>query len=63
MTLDECASSLITDYKETLTNFNLVESDTNNSILAGKPAYKLVYILMSKMILIINDGNWNYNWR
>ena len=61
MTLDECASSLITDYKETLTNFNLVESD--NSSLAGKPAYKLVYILMSKMILIINDGNWNYNWR
>lgn len=46
MTLDEYANSLITDYKETLTNFNLVESDTNNSILAGKPAYKLVCILM-----------------
>ena len=43
MTLGEYANSLITGYKETLTNFNLVESDTNNSILAGRPAYKLVY--------------------
>lgn len=32
----------ITDYKETLTNFNLIESDTN-SILSRRPAYKLVY--------------------
>ena len=45
MTLDEYASSLITDFKKTLTNFNLVGSDTNNNILAGKPAYKLVYII------------------
>ena len=43
MTIDEYANSLITYYKETLTNFNLVESDTNNGILAGRPAYKLVY--------------------
>jgi eukaryotic-like serine/threonine-protein kinase len=43
MTLDEYANSLITDYKKTLTGFNLVESDTNNSMLAGRPAYKLVY--------------------
>jgi hypothetical protein len=42
MTLEEYASSLITDYNETLTNFNLIESNTN-STLAGKPAYKLVY--------------------
>ena len=46
MTLEEYVTSLITDYNETLTDFNLVESDTNNSILAGKPAYKLVCILM-----------------
>ena len=43
MNLDEYANSLITYYKETLTGFNLIESDTNTSILAGKPAYKLVY--------------------
>ena len=42
-TLDEYANSLITDYKKTLTGFNLVESDTNNSMLSGRPAYKLVY--------------------
>lgn len=42
-TLDGYANSVITYYKETLTNFNLVESDTNNSTLAGRPAYKLVY--------------------
>ena len=44
MSVDEYANSLITYYKKTLTNFNLVGSDTNNSILAGKLAYKLVYI-------------------
>jgi hypothetical protein len=43
MTLDEYANLLITDYKETSTNFNLIESDTNNSMLAEMPAYKLVY--------------------
>jgi hypothetical protein len=43
MNLDEYANSLISYYKETLTGFNLVESDTNTSIIAGKPAYKLVY--------------------
>jgi hypothetical protein len=43
MNLDEYANSLITYYKETLTGFNLVEYDTNTSILARKPAYKLVY--------------------
>ena len=42
MTLEEYASSLITDQNETLTDFNLIESNTN-STLAGKPAYKLVY--------------------
>ena len=42
MTLEEYASSLITAYNETFTDFNLIESNTN-STLAGKPAYKLVY--------------------
>ena len=42
MTLDEYANSLFTDYKETLTNFNIIEYDTN-SILSKRPAYKLVY--------------------
>jgi S1-C subfamily serine protease len=42
MTLEEYASSLITAYNETFTDFNLIESNTN-STLAEKPAYKLVY--------------------
>ena len=56
MTLGEYANSLITGYKETLTNFNLVESDTNNSILAGtkKLDFSFSYILITLIYVLIS---------
>ena len=43
MTLDEYATSLITDYNKTLTDFNLIESNTNITLGGNNPAYGLVY--------------------
>jgi hypothetical protein len=51
MTLEEYATSLINDYNKTLTDFNLIETDTTYITksyahivdLAENPAYKLVY--------------------
>jgi hypothetical protein len=54
MTLEEYVTSLITDYNETLAEFNLIESDS--SITLGgddNPVYRLLYILTEKMMLII----------
>jgi eukaryotic-like serine/threonine-protein kinase len=41
--LSEYFSRLTNDYKARLEDFKVIESNTNSSILAGKPAYKLVY--------------------
>ena len=46
MTLEEYAASLITDYNETLTDFNPIESNTNITLGGGNnthPAYRLIY--------------------
>ena len=44
MTLDEYAASVISDYNETLTDFNLIESNTNITLGGdNKPAYRLIY--------------------
>jgi hypothetical protein len=44
MTLDEIANSSITDYNKTLTDFNLIESNTNITVGGGdNPAYRLIY--------------------
>jgi len=44
MTLEEYTTSLITDYNETLTDFNPIELNTNITLGGGNnPAYKLVY--------------------
>ena len=45
MTLEEYADSLITDYNETLTDFNPIELNTNITLGAGNnnPAYGLIY--------------------
>jgi hypothetical protein len=43
-TLDEYASSLITDYNNTITDFNLIELNTNITLGGGNnPAYGLLY--------------------
>ena len=41
--MSEYFSRLTNDYKARLEDFKVIESNTNSSILAGKPAYKLVY--------------------
>jgi S1-C subfamily serine protease len=46
MTLEEYVTSLITDYNETLTDFNLIESNTSTTLGGGdnnRPAYRLLY--------------------
>jgi eukaryotic-like serine/threonine-protein kinase len=43
LNLSEYFSRLTNDYKARLEDFKVIESNTNSSILAGKPAYKLVY--------------------
>ena len=44
ITLDEYATSLITDYNKTLTDFNLIELNTNITLGGGNnPAYRLIY--------------------
>ena len=44
MTLEEYTASLITDYNETLTDFNLIELNTNITLGGGNnPAYRLIY--------------------
>ena len=44
MTLDEYAPSPITYYNKTLTDFNLIESNTNITLGGGNnPAYGLIY--------------------
>jgi S1-C subfamily serine protease len=46
MTLEEYVTSLITDYNETLTDFNLIESNTSTTLGGGdnnRPAYRLSY--------------------
>jgi hypothetical protein len=45
VTLEEYADSLITDYNETLTDFNPIELNTNITLGAGNnnPAYRLIY--------------------
>ena len=44
MTLNGYASSLITDYNKTLTDFNLIELNTNITLGGGNnPAYRLIY--------------------
>jgi hypothetical protein len=44
-TLEEYAASLITIYNKTLTDFNLIESNTNTTLAGGNnnPAYGLIY--------------------
>jgi len=44
MTLKEYAASVITNYNKTLTDFNLIESNTNSTLGGGNnPAYGLIY--------------------
>jgi S1-C subfamily serine protease len=43
MTLEEYADSLIANYNETLTDFKLIESNTNSTLGGSNPAYRLVY--------------------
>jgi S1-C subfamily serine protease len=46
MTLEEYITSLITDYNETLTDFNLIESNTSTTLGGednNRPAYRLLY--------------------
>jgi S1-C subfamily serine protease len=43
MTLEEYADSLIANYNETLTDFKLIESNTNGTLGGSNPAYRLVY--------------------
>jgi hypothetical protein len=44
MTLEEYVTSLITDYNETLTDFNLIELNKNITLGGGdNPAYRLIY--------------------
>jgi len=43
MTLEEYADSLIANYNETLTDFKLIESNTNSTLAGSNPAYRLVY--------------------
>jgi hypothetical protein len=43
MTLEEYADSLIANYNETLTDFKLIESNTNSTLAGSSPAYRLVY--------------------
>ena len=45
MTLEEYATSLITDYNETSTDFNPIELNTNITLGGGNnnPAYRLIY--------------------
>jgi hypothetical protein len=43
MTLEEYADSLIANYNETLTDFKLIESNTNSTVAGSNPAYRLVY--------------------
>src|SRR5919107_1104392 len=44
MTLDEYAAALITRYNKTLTDFNLIESNTNITLGGGNnPAYGLIF--------------------
>ena len=46
MTLEEYADSLITDYNKTLTDFNLIESNTNITLEGGdNHAYGLIYTI------------------
>jgi eukaryotic-like serine/threonine-protein kinase len=42
ITLEQYTDSLTDNYNETLTDFKVIESNTN-TILGGNPAYKLVY--------------------
>jgi hypothetical protein len=45
MTLEEYANSLILDYNKTLTDFKLIELNTNSTLGEGNnnPAYRLIY--------------------
>jgi S1-C subfamily serine protease len=43
MTLKEYAASVITDYNKTLTDFNLIESNTTTTLGGNNPAYGLIY--------------------
>jgi hypothetical protein len=43
MNLDEYAISLITDYNKTLTDFNLIELNTNITLSGDNTAYELIY--------------------
>jgi eukaryotic-like serine/threonine-protein kinase len=43
LNLNEYLTRITNDYEAGLKEFKVIESDTNSSILAGKPAYKLVF--------------------
>jgi hypothetical protein len=43
LNLNEYLTRITNDYEAGLKEFKVIQSDTNSSILAGKPAYKLVF--------------------
>lgn len=49
ISLAQYANNSLTDLKQSLTNFKLIESSSNNNHISGLPAYRIVYTS--------NDGN------
>lgn len=43
MTLTQYANQGVADLKQSLTDFKLIESNTSSVVIAGLPAYKIVY--------------------
>ena len=53
MTLDESANSAITDYGKILPDFNLIESNTNITLIGrNNPPYGLIYSEEKTVIII-----------
>jgi hypothetical protein len=48
MTLEEYATQVINQNNATLQDFNLLDLDTENTILAGRPGYKIIYTSLSR---------------
>jgi hypothetical protein len=53
MTIIQYANQNLADLKQSLTDFKLIESNTNSVVIAGLPAYKTVYTLALKHRLML----------